>query len=60
MNGTFKRNPRSHIRPDGRAKVAYATEPDARRATPPGGISYLCEQNPNHWHVTSGRLARAA
>jgi hypothetical protein len=46
------REPRSHVRADGLAKVAYSTEREAIAAARLTQGWYLCSQNPSHWHLT--------
>ncbi len=56
----YKRSPRSHINADGAAKATFPSEDAARtRCVQINAINgkrlwpYLCEQRPDHWHLTS-------
>lgn len=54
-----KRWPRSHVRGDGLAKVAFLTEADAIDAAVRYRAAwYLCGQNPSHWHLTKDLTTR--
>jgi hypothetical protein len=51
----LRRDSRSHVREDGRAKTVYTTEAEAIDAAIRWSQApYLCNQNPTHWHLTKG------